>query len=90
MDNELKLKRLLYKVEHECGVGTSTELKDVFDELQTRIEDLESENNDYDDIYQSLTYLNDQLFKLEKHIDDNADGTDYWRGMQDAYDMIEP
>ena len=55
MDNEFKLKRLLYKVEHECGVGTATELKDIFDELQTRIEDLESENNDYDDIYQSLT-----------------------------------
>ncbi len=33
--------------------------------------------------------LNEQIDKLEKYIDENADGSDYMRGMEKAFEMIE-
>lgn len=45
--------------------------------------------NDYDDILESLNYLNDQIDKLEEYIDANADGTEFMEGVREAFKMIE-
>ena len=57
--------------------------------LEREKDELEQRCNDYDDISESLDYLNEQIDKLEKYIDDNADGTDYMEGMRKAFEMIE-
>ena len=43
----------------------------------------------YDEALESLDYLSEQINKLEKYINKNADGTDYMRGMEKAFEMIE-
>lgn len=75
------------KVEEICG--ESEELIGSYQKLEYEKDELEQKYNDYDDISESLDYLNEQIDKLEKYIDENADGTDFMRGMEKAYDMIE-
>ena len=76
------------EVERICGEpGADLELRII--QLESQIEDMETQTNDYNDISASLDYLNEQLDKLEKYIDDNADGTDFMEGMRRAYKMIE-
>jgi len=65
------------------------DINEEISELELEVQSLEDYCSNYDDIMESLDYLNGELDKLEKYIDENADGTDYMRGMQDAYDMIE-
>lgn len=76
------------KVEEICG-EPSEELYAVYQKLENEKNELEQRCNDYDDILKSLDYLNEQIDKLEEYIDENADGTDFMRGMEKAYDMIE-
>ncbi len=76
------------KVEEICG-EPSEELYAAYQKLENEKDELEQRCNDYDDIYASLDYLNEQIDKLEKYIDDNADGSDYMRGMEKAFEMIE-
>lgn len=76
------------KVEETCG-EPSEELFAAYQKLKNEKEELEQQCNDYDDILESLDYLNDQIDKLENYIDKNADGTDFMNGMQKALDMIE-
>lgn len=76
------------KVEKICS-EPSEELIAAYRKLENEKDELEQKCNDYDDIFESLDYLNEQIDKLERYIDENADGTDYMRGMEKAYDMIE-
>ena len=76
------------EVKRICGDNVE-ELKDRIYELECEVEDMEVETNDYNDISSSLDYLNEQLNKLEKYIDNNADDTDFMEGMRKAYKMIE-
>jgi hypothetical protein len=76
------------KVEEICG-ESSEELYATYQKLENEKDELEQRCNDYDDISESLDYLNEQIDKLEKYIDDNADGSDYMRGMEKAFEMIE-
>lgn len=76
------------KVEEICG-EPSEELYVAYQKLENEKDELEYRCNDYDDILESLNYLNKQIDKLEKHIDDNADGTDYMEGMIKAFEIIE-
>lgn len=76
------------KVEEICEEPTE-ELMAALQKLKSENEDLEQRCNDYDDLLESLDYLNEQMDKLENYIDDNADGTDFMEGMIKAYDMIE-
>lgn len=76
------------KVEEICG-EPSEELYAEYQKLENEKNELEQKCNDYDDISESLDYLNEQIYKLEKYIDENADDTDFMRGMGKAYDMIE-
>lgn len=76
------------KVEEICG-EPSEELYAAYQKLENEKDELEQRCNDYDDISESLDYLNKQIDKLEKYIDDNANGTDYMEGMRKAFEMIE-
>ena len=67
----------------------SEELYAAYQKLENEKDELEQRCNDYDDILESLNYLNDQIDKLEKYMDDNADGTDFMEGMRKAFEMIE-
>lgn len=77
--------------------GNWEQVKDLSDVIRIVFENIGSEfaqkveeiYRDYDDILESLDYLNEQLDKLEKYIDENKDGTDYMRGMEKAFEMIE-
>ena len=76
------------KVEEICG-EPSEELFAAYQKLENEKNELEQRYNDYGDISESLDYLNEQIDKLEKYIDDNADGTDFMEGMRKAFEMIE-
>ena len=77
-----------YKVEEICG-EPSEELFAAYQKLENEKEELEQRYNDYEDILESLDYLNEQIDKLENYIDENSDSTDFMEGMRKAYDMIE-
>ncbi|RKJ68721.1 hypothetical protein [Roseburia sp. 1XD42-69] len=76
------------KVEEICG-EPSEELYAAYQKLENEKNELEQRYNDYGDISESLDYLNEQIDKLEKYIDDNLDGTDFMEGMRKAFEMIE-
>ena len=76
------------KVEEICG-EPSEELYAAYQKLENEKNELEQRCNDYDDILESLNYLNDQIDKLEEYIDENKDGTDFMEGMIKAFEMIE-
>lgn len=76
------------KVEEICG-EPSEELLVAYYKLEREKDELEQRCNDYDDILESLNYLNDQIDKLEEYIDENKDGTDFMEGMIKAFEMIE-
>ncbi len=76
------------KVEEICG-EPSEELYVAYQKLENEKDELDQRCNDYGDILESLDYLNEQIDKLEKYIDDNADGTDFMEGMRKAFEMIE-
>ena len=76
------------KVEEICE-EPSEELIGAYQKLEYEKDELEQKCNDYDDILESLDYLNKQIDKLEKYIDENADGTDFMRGIEKAFEMIE-
>lgn len=67
----------------------SEKLYAAYQKLENEKDELEQRCNDYDDILESLNYLNEQIDKLEKYIDENADGTDFMEGMIKAFEMIE-
>lgn len=75
------------KVE-EISVGQA-KLYAAYQKLKNEKDELEQRCNDCDDILESLDYLNEQIDKLEKYIDENADGTDFMEGMIKAFEMIE-
>ena len=75
------------KVEEICGEPSEELL--AYYKLEREKDELEQRCNDYDDILESLNYLNEQIDKLEKYMDDNADGTDFMEGMRKAFEMIE-
>lgn len=75
------------KLEEICGEPTE-EINTAFRKLESEKEELEQKCNDYDDILESLEYLNEQLDKLEKYIEENKNETDFMIGMEKAYNMI--
>lgn len=77
-----------HKIEEICG-EPSEELYAAYQMIENEKDELEKKCNDYDDISESLDYLNEQIDKLEKYIDENADGTDFMEGMIKAFEMIE-
>ena len=76
------------KVEKMCG-EPSEELYAAYQKLENEKDELEQRCNDYDDILESLDYLNEQIDNLESYIDENKDDTDFMEGMIKAFEMIE-
>ena len=76
------------KVEEICG-EPSEELYAAYQKLENEKDELEQRCNDYDDILESLDYLNEQIDNLESYIDENKDGTDFMEVMIKAFEMIE-
>lgn len=64
-------------------------IKEIFEENEYKIEELEMDISELRLKEDQLKDLIKQLDILEDYIEKNKDGTDYMRGMEKAYDMIE-
>lgn len=64
-------------------------IKEIFEENEYKIEELEMDISELRLKEDQLKDLIKQLDILEEYIEKNKDGTDYMRGMEKAYDMIE-
>lgn len=64
-------------------------IKEIFEENEYKIEELEMDISELRLKVDCMKDLNKQLDILENYIEKNKDGTDYMRGMEKAYDMIE-
>ena len=64
-------------------------IKEIFEENEYKIEELEMDISELRLKEDHLKELNKQLDILGSYIEENKDGTDYMRGMEKAYDMIE-
>lgn len=64
-------------------------VKEIFEDNEFKIEELEVGISELRLKEDHLKDLNKQLDILENYIDENKDGTDFMRGMEKAYDMIE-
>ena len=64
-------------------------IKEIFEENKYKIEELEVDISELRLKEDQLKDLIKQLDILEDYIEKNKDGTDYMRGMEKAYDMIE-
>lgn len=64
-------------------------IKEIFEENEYKIEELEMDISELRLKEDQLKDLIKQLDILEDYIEKNKDGTDYMRGMEKAYNMIE-
>ena len=64
-------------------------IKGIFEDNKCKIEELEMDISELRLKEDSLKDLIKQLDILKDYIEENKDGTDYMRGMEKAYDMIE-
>lgn len=64
-------------------------IKEIFEDNEYKIKELEMDISELRLKEGHLKELNKQLDILEDFIEENKDGTDYMRGMEKAYDMIE-
>lgn len=65
------------------------EMEDTIRSLESKIDELESIQNDYEDIEHNLRYLNDNIDKLRSYIAKNDDGSEFTKGMKKALELIE-
>lgn len=71
------------------GDEFAQKIKEIFEDNECKIEELEIDISELRLKEDHLKDLNKQLDILENYIDENKNGTDYMRGMEKAYDMIE-
>lgn len=71
------------------GDEFAQKIKEIFEDNECKIEELEMDISELRLKEDHLKDLNKRLDILENYIDENKDGTDYMRGMEKAYDMIE-
>lgn len=76
-------------VSENIGDEFGQKIKKIFENNECKIEELEMDISKLRLKEDRLKDLIRQLDILEDYIDENADGTDYMRGMEKAYDMIE-
>lgn len=82
------LSDVLRIVSENIGDEFAQKIKEVFQDNEDKIEELEIDISELRLEENNLKDLNKQLDILEDYIDENKDGTDYMRGMEKAYDMI--
>lgn len=63
--------------------------EEIFEDNEFKIEELEIEILELRLKEDCLKNLNKKLDILENYIDENKDGTDYMKGMEKAYEIIE-
>lgn len=71
------------------GSEFAQKIKEIFEDNECKIEELEMDIFELRLKEDRLKDLIRQLDILEDYIEKNKDGTDYMRGMEKAYDMIE-
>ena len=83
------LSDILRIVSENIGDEFGQKIKEIFEENECKIEELEMDISELRLKEDQLKDLIKQLDILEDYIEKNKDGTDYMRGMEKAYDMIE-
>ena len=83
------LSDVLRIVSENIGSEFGQKIKEIFEENEYKIEELEMDISELRLKVDCMKDLNKQLDILENYIDENKDGTDYMRGMEKAYDMIK-
>lgn len=76
-------------VSENIGNEFGQKIKEIFEDNECKIEELEMDISELRLKEDQLKDLIKQLDILEDYIEKNKDGTDYMRGMEKAYDMIE-
>lgn len=76
-------------VSENIGDEFGQKIKGIFEDNKCKIEELEMDISELRLKEDSLKDLIKQLDILKDYIEENKDGTDYMRGMEKAYDMIE-
>lgn len=71
------------------GSEFAQKIKEIFEDNECKIEELEMDISELRLKEDRLKDLIKQLDILEDYIEKSKDGTDYMRGMEKAYDMIE-
>lgn len=82
------LSDILRIASENIGDEFAQKIKEVFQDNEDKIEELEIDISELRLKEDHLKDLNKQLDILENYINENKDGTDYMRGMEKAYDMI--
>lgn len=83
------LSDVLKIVSENIGDEFAQKIKGIFEDNECRIEELEMDISELRLKKEQLRNLNRQLDILKDYIEENKDGTDYMRGMEKEYDMIE-
>lgn len=83
------LSDVLRIVAENIGDEFAQKVEEIFEDNEDKIEELQIDISELRLKVDCLKDLNKQLDILENYIDENKDGTDYMRGMEKAYDMIE-
>ena len=83
------LSDILRIVSENIGDEFGQKIKEIFEENEYKIEELEMNISELKLKVDCMKDLNNQLDILENYIDENKDGTDYMRGMEKAYDIIK-
>ena len=83
------LSDVLRIVSENIGDEFGQKIKEIFEENEYKIEELEMNISELKLKVDCMKDLNKQLDILENYIDENKDGTDYMRGMEKAYDIIK-
>ena len=84
-----ELSYILRIVSENIGDEFGQKIKEIFEENEYKIEELEMDISELRLKVDCMKDLNKQLDILENYIDENKDGTDYMRGMEKAYDIIK-
>ena len=82
------LSDVLRIVSENMGSEFAQKVKEIFEDNEFKIEELEIDISELRLKEDHLKDLNKQLDILENYIDENKDGTDYMRGMEKAFEMI--
>jgi len=83
------LSDILRIVSENIGDEFGQKIKEIFEENEYKIEELEMNISELKLKVDCMKDLNKQLDILENYIDENKDGTYYMRCMEKAYDIIK-
>ena len=83
------LSDVLRIVSENIGNEFAQTVEEIFTDNECKIEELEMDISKLRLKEECLKNLNRRLDILENYIEENTDGTDYMRGMEKAFEIIE-